>query len=132
MKNHSIWFCSLKILKVNKSPFLLWWTLPHGDSPCLLIAESWRSFDIWCYFYVILFLYHLIVSAQNLPVGPLSCDKTAGTWQVARVNSLLSHFISNCDTHDEHNPSFKWTHFFSLRKLSSCLWAVKRQRTYPH
>lgn len=91
-----------------------------------LFIDCWNLKIFWylVLFSCDLFLYCLIVSAQNLPVGPLSCDKTAGTWQVARVNSRLSHSIANCDTNDKGNSSFKWTHFYNLRKLFSCLWAV--------
>lgn len=89
-------------------------TSPQGGN---IFIDHWnlKLPDIEVLFFMRLFLYHLIISALNLPLGSLSCYKTAGTWQVARVNSRPSHSTASHDTNDEHNPSFKWAHFLTSK-----------------
>lgn len=97
----------MKILKGREPPFLLWWTLALADSPYLLMVETWRP--LVCRVIFMLFYFFIVSLFQNLPVGPSSGDKTAGTWEVARASSRLSHFIANPDTSEKGNPRFKWT-----------------------
>lgn len=88
--------------------------------------------DIEVLFLMRLFLYHLIISALNLPLGSLSRNKTVGIWQVAVVNSCPSHSTACHDTNDGRNPSFKCTHFFLTSKNVLCGIGLSSSKEHTH